>query len=786
MYFDGIFRPGGENCVLPLSFLKKMLIFGFRREPFHFLSITKIYSSTLIHRMPSPAAKRLSGSSSLNDVVATGPSPVITRLNPTAPQVTQRTVTWAKSVEADLDDDPTAAAASNQPDHEDDDATKIVLEGPFNGAQSISINAAPQWILSLPFVGPLVGAFGLAPVFSVSLIFFAVRGILVQATASARLPYFRNTLGITDSADFQRYYSIPVFAWAAKPGIGLLSDIFPFLGYRKRGYMALSSVGLVISTVILATLPTPTDGDSRTRAAMFTSVMFFIANAGMATLDLLTEGTYAEWMKRRRDTGSSLVSWAFGFSMVGGVVTVAFVGPLADAGWVRLILWICVPTSFVTVFPSVFNWFREPRVCFRTAIVGGGEDTSDADVTDTSTGSHSGVVAAARMRDIATLNGEDDDNDDNSTRNPSGYATVDSSDPEEEPDEDDPATLNASAANSSMIVDKLVSMAQPYLKGELSRPSNVRIIFFALLVTMTAITNALASLLFGPTVRVAWMVSSVALLSMLSFKWLPAAVAAGNMFMFLNQTLYIQIPGALDYFYTADESCVPDGPHFDYTFYQTYTGVIGYLAGVLGVIAFERVLAKKRYMTVFCVTISAKIFASTFDIILAARWNKTHLGMSDKSIYVWGDTVVYQAAMMLDFMPAVVLTSRLCPSGMEAIMYALLAGFSNFGQTLSMNIGEALIPLFGIVSTPPHCDFSRLPQLILFCHCIVPLVALPLSWLLLPPKRLDEPLDNGSGSRTARYRAAVVRRRRRQAIRRRDDISSVADRNEPSKAEGSA
>jgi hypothetical protein len=33
--------------------------------------------------------------------------------------------------------------------------------------------------------------------------------------------------------------------------------------------------------------------------------------------------------------------------------------------------------------------------------------------------------------------------------------------------------------------------------------------------------------------------------------------------------------------------------------------------------------------------------------------------------------------MMLESMPAVMLTSRLCPKGLEATYYALLAGFSD-------------------------------------------------------------------------------------------------------------
>ena len=44
----------------------------------------------------------------------------------------------------------------------------------------------------------------------------------------------------------------------------------------------------------------------------------------------------------------------------------------------------------------------------------------------------------------------------------------------------------------------------------------------------------------------------------------------------------------------------------------------------------------------------------------------------------------YQACYMLNFMPAVVLTSKVCPENMEATVYALLAGFQNFGQFVAV------------------------------------------------------------------------------------------------------
>jgi hypothetical protein len=32
---------------------------------------------------------------------------------------------------------------------------------------------------------------------------------------------------------------------------------------------------------------------------------------------------------------------------------------------------------------------------------------------------------------------------------------------------------------------------------------------------------------------------------------------------------------AMDYFYTADATCLPDGPHFSFMYYMMYVGIVG-------------------------------------------------------------------------------------------------------------------------------------------------------------------------------------------------------------------
>jgi hypothetical protein len=66
-------------------------------------------------------------------------------------------------------------------------------------------------------------------------------------------------------------------------------------------------------------------------------------------------------------------------------------------------------------------------------------------------------------------------------------------------------------------------------------------------------------------IQMVFALSAAGLLCILAFFWLPRMLACCNIYMFLAHVLYINLSGSLDYWYTADEECVPGGPHFDYT-----------------------------------------------------------------------------------------------------------------------------------------------------------------------------------------------------------------------------
>eukprot|EP01012_Entosiphon_sulcatum_P065674 TRINITY_DN9465_c0_g1_i1.p1 TRINITY_DN9465_c0_g1~~TRINITY_DN9465_c0_g1_i1.p1 ORF type:complete len:549 (-),score=71.44 TRINITY_DN9465_c0_g1_i1:147-1793(-) len=272
-----------------------------------------------------------------------------------------------------------------------------------------------------------------------------------------------------------------------------------------------------------------------------------------------------------------------------------------------------------------------------------------------------------------------------------------------------------------------------------------KVFLLGTLMAASALGLAFVTLLFDSRVQLFYSVAASVGLSYLTYRWLPRALSKAIIYLFLSQVTYLNLSGALDYYYTADPHCVPGGPNFDYTYYLTYTQLVGSIAGGVGVVLFQYLLNDRTFRTAFWTTILVKVLASFVDIALVKRWNVNILGVSDKWFYMLGDAIIWNVCYMLDFMPAVVLTSKVCPKGMESTVYAVLAGFQNFGSAVSRTIGLHLLELLNIQTLPP-CDFSGLPVALVLGHLVLPLICIPLTFYLVPAAKLKDDILPGMGS----------------------------------------
>merc|ERR1719456_1663493 len=66
------------------------------------------------------------------------------------------------------------------------------------------------------------------------------------------------------------------------------------------------------------------------------------------------------------------------------------------------------------------------------------------------------------------------------------------------------------------------------------------------------------------------------------------------------------------------------------------------------------------------------------------------IGIPDHYMVI-GATVSESLIAQWQWMPSVVILSYLCPKGLEATMYALLAGCANFGQIVAGDLGALML-----------------------------------------------------------------------------------------------
>merc|ERR1719386_369397 len=70
------------------------------------------------------------------------------------------------------------------------------------------------------------------------------------------------------------------------------------------------------------------------------------------------------------------------------------------------------------------------------------------------------------------------------------------------------------------------------------------------------------------------------------------------------------------------------------------------------------------------------------------------MGIPDHA-FVLGSSVLENIVSQWMWMPQVVIMSYLCPKGMEATMYALLAGCANLGNAVASNVGAMVLDILG-------------------------------------------------------------------------------------------
>lgn len=167
------------------------------------------------------------------------------------------------------------------------------------------------------------------------------------------------------------------------------------------------------------------------------------------------------------------------------------------------------------------------------------------------------------------------------------------------------------------------------------------------------------------------------------------------------------------------------------TFFLLYQGFIGFIFAVgsvgslVGVILYQNILKDHTFRSVLCSSQLLLSLSGMLDLILVLRLN-LKIGIPDYYFAVI-DEGISKMINRIKWMPLLVLSSKLCPPGIEGTFFALLMSIDNIGVLSGSWIGGLLLHLLRITRT----EFKNLWAAILIRNVMR---LLPLALLFLVPR----------------------------------------------------
>lgn len=240
--------------------------------------------------------------------------------------------------------------------------------------------------------------------------------------------------------------------------------------------------------------------------------------------------------------------------------------------------------------------------------------------------------------------------------------------------------------------------------------------------------NACAALVCGVVITIA--------LSIL----LRPEIAKVSVWGLVQTSVGFSISGGSFYFYTDSKDAFADGPHFSKFFFTTVLGLFGTIFSLLGIYSYQKCASSWTYQRLYLVSHIAISVLSLTDLVFFLRLNK-RFGIPDE-FFVLGSSVFTSILSSWQWMPSVLLMSQLCPKGMEATMYALLAGCHNLGSTIASSSGAWLLQVLNCQPSGAHGEDEQFKHLWVASaiSSVLPAAMLVLLPWFIPDKKQTEKL----------------------------------------------
>lgn len=130
---------------------------------------------------------------------------------------------------------------------------------------------------------------------------------------------------------------------------------------------------------------------------------------------------------------------------------------------------------------------------------------------------------------------------------------------------------------------------------------------------------------------------------------------------------------------------------------QEFVGIIyaiGALASMFGVLIYHKKLKSYSFRNTLFFAQLLYALSGTLDLVFIKRWNIL-LGIPD-SFFVVTEESFSRIISKIRWIPMVVLSTRLCPLGIEGTFFAFLMCIDSFGQLASKWSGGFVLHAFGV------------------------------------------------------------------------------------------
>mmetsp|Transcript_48385 Transcript_48385/g.121960 ORF Transcript_48385/g.121960 Transcript_48385/m.121960 type:complete len:581 (-) Transcript_48385:149-1891(-) len=243
---------------------------------------------------------------------------------------------------------------------------------------------------------------------------------------------------------------------------------------------------------------------------------------------------------------------------------------------------------------------------------------------------------------------------------------------------------------------------------------------------------------------------AVALVMLVSFSVvLRPVIAKVNAFFLIQTSVGFSVGGASFYFFTDGPQQYPEGPHFSKEFFISVLGVVSSICALIGVYSYQRFASTWTYRRLLLFSNLALCVLSMADVFVFMRLN-VRFGIPDH-LCVMGASVLQSVIGQWMWMPGVVILSQLCPQGMEATMYALLAGCHNLGNTIASNCGALALELLNCQPSGADNESAQFNNLWkgALASVVMPTLTLALlPWMIPDAKQTDKILDENDRDAT--------------------------------------